>query len=126
MAKSLRSNERGTSMVSAAIGFLVVMSFLLIGVHVLLVLHTRTMVRAAAFDAARVVARSNSANESFGDARITAMIGELNPQKSWSNANGFVSVTIEVKSPGMAPFGLMENLKKVSVTARVRREQWQP
>jgi Flp pilus assembly protein TadG len=127
MKSPQRSHERGASIISASIGFLVVMTFLLIGIHVLLVMHTRTMVRAAAFDAARVVARSESASTGPGEQRIASLIGKLKPRSSWNtSANGFVTVTINAKSPGVAPFGLLQDMKNVSITARVRREAWQP
>lgn len=120
-----RSEERGVGVISSTLGFIMAMTFLLLGVHVLLALHVRTIVRAAAWDAARTVARDPAHDRAAGAERITTLIGGLEPQLRWSDApGGSLRLEVTVRRPGLVPFGVLSDLATATAVVEVRREDW--
>lgn len=120
-----RTEERGVGVISSSLGFLMAMTFLLMGVHVVLALHVRTIVRAAAWDAARAVARDPAHDRAAGEDRITTLIGGLEPQLHWSDGQGgSLQLEVTVRRPGLVPFGVLSDLATTRAVVEVRREGW--
>ncbi len=120
-----RTRQRGASVISSTLGVVMAMTFLLVGVHVVLALHTRTVVRAAAWEAARTVARDPAQATDLGDARLSALIGGLQPERRWSTgAGGWVRLAVRVRRPSLAPFGVLDGLTTTSIVVQVREERW--
>lgn len=123
--RSLRGPEVGASVISATLGFVVAMTFLMMSVHVVLALHTRSIVRAAAWDAARAVARHPTHDRAAGRTRLAATIGGLRPVQRWSQEpGGSIRLEVVVRRPGLAPFGVLRSLSTTSVAVVVREERW--
>jgi Flp pilus assembly protein TadG len=119
-------DERGAGLISTSVGTLMLMLLLGSGLHVLLALHTRTLVGAAAWDAARARAVRNPLSESQARQRATAMISGLSPKVDFSaSTNDEVVVTVTAKSPGILPgVTSLDGLRLVSRTVHIRREKF--
>lgn len=101
------------------------MTFMFIGVHVVLALHTRSIVRAAAWDAARAVARDRDHDSGIGTERLDALLGRMQPVHRWGTGpDGSVRLTVVVKRPSPAPFGVLDSLTVSSTTVVAREERW--
>jgi hypothetical protein len=105
------------------------MLMLLLGsaLHVLLALHTRTLVGAAAWDAARARAGKQPATEAEARQRVNNMIGGLDPTMSFDGSTAEeVVVTVTARSPGFLPgVTSLDGLRYVKRTVHVRREKFQ-
>lgn len=120
-----RREERGIGVISSSLGFVMAMTFLLFGVHVVLALHVRTIVRAAAWDAARAVAHDPAHDRAAGAERITTLIGGLDPQLRWSDGpEGSLRLEVTVTRPGLVPFGVLGDLATTNAVVEVRQEDW--
>ena len=100
------------------------MSLLLFSLHVLLALHTRTVVGAAAWDAARAMSVKNGQTSGQAEERVRSLIGGLSPRIGFSGTTDeVVVVTVTAKSPGFMPgVTKLTGIRTVTRTARVRRE----
>jgi Flp pilus assembly protein TadG len=130
MSKSRRTlDERGVGLIGTSLGTAVVMMFLFLAVHLMLALHTRSMVGVAAWDAARAIsldqtAGSASARTSLAQRKVDAVIGKLKPKVSVSQSGGSIRVTVTATSPGVFP-GLtgLNSTRYVTRSALVRDER---
>jgi Flp pilus assembly protein TadG len=99
---------------------------LLLGaVHTMLALQTRTLVNAAAWDAARAVASDPTAADASGIAtrRVNAVIPRLSPATSARVTNDAVTVTVTATSPGLFPgVTSLDDFRKVTRRVTIRRE----
>ncbi len=116
--------EHGSGLISTSLGTLVLMSLLLFSLHVLLALHTRTVVGAAAWDAARAMSIENGASNTQAEERVRGLIGGLKPRIAFAGTNDeVVVVTVTAKSPGFMPgVTKLTGLRTVTRTATIRRE----
>ncbi len=121
-----RHREDGAGLISTSIGTLMLMLLLGSALHVLLALHTRTLVGAAAWDAARARAGKHPATKSEARARVNAMLGGLHPTTEFDDTNADeIVVTVTAKSPGMLPgVTSLDGLRLVKRTVHIRREKF--
>lgn len=112
-------------MISTPLGLVFAITFLLFAVQVLLSLHARSLVSAAAFDAARIAATSESIDTEAGARRADQLIGNMNPRLDWSATNdNEIVLTVVARGPTLFPdIAPLSDLGEVSRTARVRRER---
>lgn len=119
-------DERGSGLISTTVGLLMLMGLLLFSLHVLLALHTRTLVGAAAWDVARAIAVENAESTSTAQQRANTLIGKLNPKVdvSGSDSNTIV-VSVSATSPGFLPgVTSLDGLRKITRTVRIQREEF--
>jgi Flp pilus assembly protein TadG len=123
---STRKSERGAGLISTTLGTLVLMSLLLFSLHVLLALQTRSLVGAAAWDAARSVSLKNGKSQAQATDQVNQLIGRLHPKVSFDGTNGDeVVVTVSATSPGFLPgITSADKLRKVTRTVHLRREKF--
>lgn len=122
MSQPARNNERGSGLISTSLGVVMLMLLLLFSLHVLLALHTRTVVGAAAWDVAQAAA-SPDGGKVDAQERVDNLIGGLNPTVKVSTGGDVIVVTVSAKSPGLLPgVTSLNSLRKVTRTVRVRRE----
>jgi Flp pilus assembly protein TadG len=121
-----RRHEDGAGLISTSIGTLMLMLLLGSALHVLLALHTRTLVGAAAWDAARARAGKHGATDAEVQAQVDAMIGGLHPTTSFEGSNDDeVVVTVTATSPGFLPgVTSLDDLRSVKRTVHLRREKF--
>jgi hypothetical protein len=107
-------------------GFVIAMTMLLFAVQLIVFQLATTSVRTAAWDGARMVARTPERGTGPGDDRIRGLLPNATPTITWAGDGGeAVEVTVSVDLPGVVPFGLLKKLRVASATAVVRSEQWQ-
>jgi hypothetical protein len=121
-------SEAGIGLIGTSLGVLMLMGLLLIALHAMLALQARTLVSAAAWDAARAMSveqSGQSMSPSEAKSRIQTMIPGLHPVVSFdgTSANS-VSVTIDATSPGFFPgVTSFDGVRKVHRTVTMRRER---
>lgn len=105
-------------------GVTALFGLLLMSLHILLALHTRSIATAAAWDAGRAVALDGGVDQAEAEARVDQLLGKLHPGVSWAGTDAdTVVVTVSVSSPGLLPgVTSLDRLRRVSRTVRVRRE----
>ncbi len=117
-----RDHERGSGLISTSLGVVMLMMLLLFSLHVLLALHTRTVVGAAAWDVAQATAAQGRGKVDAQE-RVDNLIGGLDPKVTVSAGADVVVVTVSATSPGLLPgVTSLDSLRKVSRTVRIRRE----
>ena len=99
--------------------FMLFMTFFL-ALQVTLLLHTRSLVSAAAFDGARLVA-SGAKSEGEAEAAIRALLGSLHPAISWSGTND-ETVRVEVTTHPPSAIRALPIASEVKRVASIRRE----
>jgi hypothetical protein len=133
--RSIRSGgeERGAGLVAATAGVSVFLVFLLFAAHVLYNLYATSVVTAAAYDAARVVAGAEARGnvrdaEAQGGARLRALLGRygadhLELVDFSESTNDVVVLHVRARNPslllGRSPFRVIDR------RVRVRVERWQ-
>jgi hypothetical protein len=122
-----RSDEDGIGAIGTSLGAVMLLGLLLVALHALLALQTRTLVSAAAWDAARAVAvaRTDGGSNAPEQAqqRVVAMIPGLSPETRVVVADDSVSVTVIARSPGFFPgVTSFDSVRTVTRTAVMRRE----
>lgn len=122
--------QSGTGLIATVTGTLVFLTLLLLAVQVMFDLYARSVVGAAAFDAARIVAGSDAGasagSEVQAEAAARASLGRYGDHAHfvWSETSQDVVLTISVQSPSLLPalVGGPLRLDTVNRTAVVRRE----
>ncbi|MHB1486667.1 MAG: hypothetical protein ACYCS7_06660 [Acidimicrobiales bacterium] len=122
--------QAGTGLIATVTGTLVFLILLLLAVQVMFDLYARSVVGAAAFDAARIVAGSDAGaspgSQAQAEAAARASLGRYGDRAHfmWSDTSQNVVLTISVESPSVLP-SLVDGplrLDTVNRTAVVRRE----
>ena len=118
--------ELGSGLLSASIGIAMLLGLLMFSLHVLLALHTRSVVTAVAWDAARSVARDGGPDTGEAQTRAVQLLSGLRPHLSWDDSTpDTVVLTVSVTSPGLVPgITSLDSLRQIQRTVRVRREGW--
>ena len=120
-------DDRGQGLVSAIIGVTVVLLLLLLAAHTLLHLHRTTVVTAAAFDAARIVAGSQvgAGAESRAEEHARDVMGDLGAITfTWSYTVDSVRLHVIVRdtSPLFPSLGGAVPFDTIDREITVRRE----
>lgn len=129
-------HERGSGVVGTTAGIVVVVAFLLLGLHVLVRLHAASLTGSAALAGAREVATSGSdltdpaaaaATTAAADATVRDLLGEVGDtaELDWSGTTAAeVVLRVRVDVPDVLPAGAAGALPfdVVERTARVRIE----
>jgi hypothetical protein len=118
----LRTDQRGTGLLSATWGLLFFLGFLMLAVQVATDLYWQSQVRLVAFDAARRAAEAGDA-AATGDAVIDSLLGPA-ADRSWSVEGDAVSVTITVPRESLVV--RMWTADDFTASATVRRERFRP
>ena len=102
------------------------LGLLMLSLHVLLALHTRSVATAVAWDAARSVAADGGPGQGEAQRRAADMLSALRPTFSWEGTDDeTVVLTIAVSSPGLVPgVTSLDPMRRILRTVRVRREAW--
>jgi Flp pilus assembly protein TadG len=118
-------DERGSGLLSTTIGLLMLMGLLLFSLHVLLALHTRTLVGAAAWDVARAMSVEDAESTSTAQQRANNLIGRLRPKVDVSASDSdTIVVSVSATSPGFLPgVTSLDGLRKITRTVRMQREE---
>ena len=106
-------------------GVTALFGFLLLSLHILLALHTRSLATAAAWDAGRAVAVDDGVGAAEAEGRVRQLLAKLDPSVVWTGTDqDTVVVTVSVSSPGLLPgVTSLDSLRRVTRTVRVRREK---
>jgi Flp pilus assembly protein TadG len=123
--RALRSDEAGIGLIGTTMGVLMLFGLLFIALHAMLALQTRSLVNAAAWDAARSLSVADSTTSpAEAKRRVNALIPGLHPVVSISSPGDTVSVTIDAVSPGFFPgVTSFDSVRKVHRTATIRKER---
>jgi Flp pilus assembly protein TadG len=120
-----RSDEAGVGLLSSSLGLVMLFGLLLIALHTMLALQTRTLVNAAAWDAARELAKPGvELDQTLAESRVNNVVAKLNPKVSVRTDGEYITVTVSATSPGLLP-GVTEgnDLRRVRRSATVRKER---
>ena len=118
-------SERGAGMVGAVVGVTAFLSLLLFATQLVLNLYATSVLTAAAFDGARIVAGGDGGPEAEADAEahVRQLIGDREElDLSWSYGDDSVALTVETSHPTMLLGALPLPFQHVSRTVEVRRE----
>jgi len=118
-------SERGAGAVSAVVGVTAFLTLLLFAVQLVLNLYATSVVTAAAFDGARIVAGSDGgpAVEADAEARVRELIGARDDLSlTWSYSADVVALTVETSHPTALLPGMPLPFQQISRTVEVRRE----
>ncbi len=118
--------EDGIGAIGSSIGALMLLGLLLLALHTMLALQTRSLVGAAAWEAARSLAVHDGSSAAEATARVQDMISGLDPTVRIVTSGDTVSVTVTAKSPGFFPgVTTFDRVRSVTRTATMRRERVQ-
>lgn len=126
------TSERGSGPISAAIGFLVFLSFLLLAVQILMGLYATTVVTAVAADSAHRVANSGNDPAAVAEAEVEGrkLLGRYGNDAvfDWSTSgpdDEVIVLRVRAPKPSVLP-ALASRLSgtKVDRTVRVRTERF--
>jgi Flp pilus assembly protein TadG len=121
-----RREEAGIGLLGTTIGTLMMMGLLLMALHTMLALQTRSIVSASAWDAARALSVDATLGSADAESRVNATINGLSPTVKVQRSAGAVSVTVTARSPGIFPgVTSLDDLREVSRTATIRIEEQQ-
>lgn len=120
-----RRGERGSGSISAVFGLMMFLAMLTLAVNVVLSLYTRSLVSAAAYDAARRVAEEGRLTPEAADRHVRSLLGRM-PARVTIRSQDPDTVTVEVRVS--APLVLWRrigpvNLGDITKVATVRREE---
>lgn len=88
-----------------------------------LLLYTRSVVSAAAFEGARLVA-SGQTSETEASARVRSLLGKLDPRVTWVGTDDAVRITVAANAPS-SPLLLIRGWSiHVSRSVSMRRERF--
>lgn len=129
-----RSAERGAGLLSASVGVLVLLVLILLATQVMYVLYARSVVTAAAYDAARIAAGANAQSippESrigAADAHLRRLLGRFGRERTsteWSETIDEVELTVNARTPSLVPAPLRRaiGIDTIRRTVRVRTER---
>jgi hypothetical protein len=121
-----RHHEAGVGLLSSSLGLVMLFGLLLLCLHTMLALQTRTLVNTAAWDAARAVAKPGAAQNyaAVANERVNNLVGKLEPQVQVSFGAETVTVQVSATSPGLLPgVTSLDSLRQVERSATVRLER---
>jgi hypothetical protein len=119
-----RTNEAGIGLVGTSLGAVMMMGLLLIAIHTMLALQSRSIVSASAWDAAKALSVDSSLGTNDASSRVNATIGKLKPVVGVRRTADTVSVTVSATSPGFFPgITSLDDVRQVTRTATVRIEE---
>jgi hypothetical protein len=117
-----RDGERGSGVLSATLGLLFFLGFLLLAVQVATDLYWQSQVRLVAFDAARRAAEAGDA-AAAGDSVIDSLLGP-SAGRAWSVGDEAVSVRVTVPRSNVVV--RLWSGDDYTASATVRRERFRP
>ena len=119
--------ERGAGMVGAVVGVTAFLALLLFAVQLVLNLYATSVVTAAAFDGARIVAGSDGGPEAEVDAEahVRSLLDGHDLDLSWSYDGGVVALTVETEHPTSLFGGMPLPYQRISRTVEVRMEAFE-
>lgn len=118
-------HERGAGAVSAVVGVTAFLALLLFATQLVLNLYATSVVTAAAFDGARIVAGGDGGPEAEVDAEahVRQLIGDRDDLTlTWSYRDDVVALTVETSHPTTLLGRMPIPFQHVSRTVQVRRE----
>ncbi len=119
-----RHEEDGVGLIGTSLGVVMLFGLLLIALHAMLALQTRSLVNAAAWDAARSLSVEKPITETQARQRVNSLIPGLHPQVSFHPTTATVSVSIDAVSPGFFPgVTSFDSVRKVHRTVTIRKER---
>jgi hypothetical protein len=122
----VRTRERGSGIISVLVGVPIVLVLMLLAVQVLTDLYARSVVSAAAFDGARIVAGQDGGNAAIPNAEdhVRRVLGRFGHdlRLTWSADGDRVALRVEGRVPSVLPLPLP--LDRIDRTARARTERW--
>lgn len=116
-------NETGTGPISAIVGVVILFVTLFFTLQTALLLYTRSVVTAAAFDGARLVATGRM-SEGEAQSHVAHLLGNLTPRVSWSSDDETVRVTVDADAPSSSITVIRGLSLHVKRTVVVRRERF--
>ncbi|HZT64436.1 MAG TPA: hypothetical protein VFA11_01465 [Acidimicrobiales bacterium] len=131
VSRAASSPDAGVGLISTLVGFLICLALLLLAVQVSLDLWSRSVLSAVAYDAARVVAGSDSAAAAnavpSAEGVARQELGRAGGDVSfrWALSADEVTVTLSMTRRSLMPAALSRplGLDHVTRTAQVRRER---
>ena len=117
--------ERGAGMVGAVVGVTAFLVLLLFATQLVLNLYATSVLTAAAFDGARIVAGGDGGPEAEADAEahVRELIGDRDElDLSWTYGADSVALTVETSHPTTLLGSFPIPFQHVSRTVEVRRE----
>lgn len=129
-----RRGERGSGLLSASVGVLVLLVLMLLATQVMYVLYARSAVTAAAYDAARIAAGAESqalppdSRIAAADNHLRRVLGRFGRDRlstSWSETADEVELTVSARTPSLVPAPLRRaiGIDTIRRTVRVRTER---
>jgi hypothetical protein len=121
------NRERGAGLVSAVVGVTAFLALLLFAVQLVLNLYATSVVTAAAFDGARIVAGSAGGSDAEADAEayVRDLIGARDDlELRWSYGGDTVSLTVETSHPTALLGSMPVPFQRIVRTVEVRREAY--
>jgi len=117
-------NERGAGLVGAVVGVTAFLALLLFAVQLVLNLYATSVVTAAAFDGARIVAGSDGgpAAEADAEAHVRELLDGHELDLTWEYRDDVVALTVETDHPTALLGGMRLPYQHISRTVEVRRE----
>ena len=119
------SGERGAGVVGAVVGVTAFLALLLFAVQLVLNLYATSVVTAAAFDGARIVAGGDGGPDAEADAEahVRGLIGDRDDLAlTWSYGDDVVALTVETSHPTTLLGSMPIPFQRISRTVEVRRE----
>lgn len=116
-------SETGTGPISAIVGVVILFVTLFFTLQTALLLYTRSVVTAAAFDGARLVATGRM-SEGEAQFHVAHLLGNLTPRVIWSSDDETVRVTVDADAPSSAITVIRGLSLHVTRTVVVRRERF--
>jgi len=119
------NRERGAGLVGAVVGATAFLALLLFAVQLVLNLYATSVVTAAAFDGARIVAGSDGGPDAEADAEahVRQLIGEREDlQLTWSYGADVVALHVETSHPTNLLGSMPVPFQRIARTVEVRWE----
>ena len=117
-------NERGAGPIGAVVGVTAFLALLLFAVQLVLNLYATSVVTAAAFDGARIVAGSDGgpAAEAEAEAHVRELLDGHDLDLTWAYDGDVVALTVETDHPTSLLGGMRLPYQRISRTVAVRWE----
>ncbi len=122
-----RSSERGAAQISVAIGLTIVLVFTAMTVHVTLALYSRSVVTAAAHDAASLAASGRLQTAEQVRAHMNDLVGGLLVEPVVVSGMGpddtVITLFVHARAPGFAGLDLA-SIRDIERTITIRKERF--
>ena len=116
-------DERGSGTLSALVGVMVMLVTLFFVLQTALLLYTRSVVGAAAFEGARLVA-SGQRSETEASTTVQSLLRNLDPKVTWFGTDDAVRVTVSADAPSSPLLFVGGWSVHVSRSVSMRRERF--